>query len=98
MATTGTRAGTARRQYCWWITFTAPFPATAARLQLRSPAEFTRESFRVIVCDAHTHAGNNVEEVAIFLELHQRVDAHGNRVPHLNALVRCTDQYAWCRK
>lgn len=92
---TGTRSGCARRQYCWWLTFSAPYPATVERFGLKSPAEFTRQEFLDVVKAAHAAAGVELEEAAVFLELHARVDDQGNRVPHLNCLVRAGTQYGW---
>ena len=89
----GARAGNARRQYCWWITFSAPYPETAARLQLRSPTDLSRESFLDAVRAAYTSAGQPLAEAAVFLELHRRTDQQGDRVPHLNALVRAETQH-----
>ena len=41
----GTRDGFARRQYCWWITFSHPFEDTVAQQQLRTPSSFDRKTF-----------------------------------------------------
>ena len=91
----GNRSGWARRQYCWWITFSHPYDATVQRQNLRTPSSFTREAFLEVVRAAHASAGVVLEEVAIFKEMHQRTDSAGERLPHLNAMVRASDQYAW---
>jgi hypothetical protein len=92
---TGNRAGAARRQYCWLITFAAPVAATIATLGLKSPVDFTRQQFLDVVLAAYTAAGVVAEEAAVFLEMHKRVDEQGNRVPHLHCLVRASTQHAW---
>ncbi len=91
----GSRAGEARRQYCWWITFAFPYAATVARLGLRTPADFTRQSFMEACVAAHRAARVILEEGVVFLEFHQRTDSAGQRLRHLNALVRAGAQYAW---
>ena len=93
----GTRAGWARRQYAWWITFTHPYEETVARLQLRTPSSFTRQEFLDATLRCHVEAGVRLEEAGVFRELHVRRDADGDRVPHLNAIVRSSDQYTWTR-
>jgi len=87
--------GTARRQYCWWITFPFPYEDTVTRLGLITPNDFTRESFLEACKVAHTAAGVDVVEGAVFLEKHVRTDSAGQRLPHLNALVRAGVQFAW---
>ncbi len=44
---------------------------------------------------AHREAGITVEEGLVFKERHQRTNAAGEPLPHLNALVRAAAQYAW---
>lgn len=88
-------AGTARRQYCWWITFPFPYEDTVTRLGLKTPDDFTRESFLEACRAAHTAAGIDVVEGAVFLEKHVRTDNAGQRLVHLNALVRAGVQYTW---
>ena len=34
-SSSSTRAGAKRRQYCWWITFSYPYPETVQRLQCK---------------------------------------------------------------
>ena len=87
--------GTARRQYCWWITFPFPYEDTVTRLGLKTPADFTRESFFEACKRSHTAAGIELVEGAVFLEKHVRTDGQGERLVHLNALVRAGVQYAW---
>ena len=91
-----TRVGRARRQYCWWITFAQPFPETVARLNLRAPSDFARQTFLDSVLQYHRAAQIAPLEIVIFKEPHARVDAAGVRVNHLNALCRYGDlQHAW---
>ena len=94
----GSRAGWGRRQYCWWITFSHPHEVTAAQQDLKTPsslAEPKRETFLKAVQEAHAAAGTPIEEAAVFLEKHQRTDSEGNRLVHLNALVRAKEPYSW---
>lgn len=91
----GARGGRARRQYCWWVTFSYPLPETVARLGLKTPDEFTRETFCDTIRAAYTKAKVSLEEVAVFRELHERADDSGRRLPHLNALCRSSTQHAW---
>ena len=91
------RAGWARRQYCWWVTFAHPYEETAVRRNLRTPSDFTRESFLEALKDSCEAAGVHLVEVVIFLEPHERRDASGNAVPHLNALLRASQQFGWRR-
>ena len=93
----GTRTGSARRQYCWWITFSFPYEDTVANLGLQTPAAFTRQSWADVVRDVHDAAGISLHEMVIFKEFHERTDASGQRLPHYNALVRSDEQYAWRR-
>ena len=91
-------AGRARRAgstYCWWITLSYPLPETVERLGLKTPDDFTREQWLETVRSAHDQARVQLEEVAVFLELHMRTDGAGRRLPHLNALCRSSRQYVW---
>ena len=74
-------------QYVYWITMPHPTPETAHRL--KSPTDYTRESFRQTVCRAHEENGVIVLEAGTFQELH----SHGK--VHLNCLVRAEKQYRW---
>ena len=93
--TAATRAGRARRQYCWWVTFAYPLPDTVQRLGLKTPDNFTRQSWLEAVRTAHEKARVKLDEAAVFLERHQRTDGTGRRLPHLNAVCRSASQYAW---
>jgi len=93
--TASSRAGKARRQYCWWITLSYPLPETVERLGLKTPDDFTREQWLEIVRSAHDQARVQLEEVDVSLEQHMRTDGAGRRLPHLNALCRSSRQYAW---
>ena len=90
------RAGRARRQYCWWITLAYPYPETVARLSLRTPDDFSRQEFCVLVRECHVEARVTLTEAAVFLEYHgpHRLRQTGERLPHLNCLTRSDDQYA----
>jgi hypothetical protein len=91
----GARAGQPRRQYCWWVTFPFPYDQTIQRLQLKTPADFDRDSFSKLCVEAFAHGGWEVQETANFLELHLRTDANGDRLPHLNCLLRVGSQCTW---
>ena len=93
----GSRQGIARRQYCWWITFSYPYASTVQQHGLRTPANFTRQTFLDLCRECHQGAGVALVEVVIFLEKHQRVDDEGNRLPRLNALTKASSQHAWKR-
>ena len=95
LVNSGTREGWARRQYAWWITFAHPYDDTVVRLQLRTPSSFTRQEFLDASLRCHLDAGVRLEEAAVFKELHSRVDADGERVPHLNIAVRSSDRFVW---
>ena len=49
----GPRTGTAQKQYCWWITMSFPYPETVARLGLKTPDDFTPDTFLEMVLAAH---------------------------------------------
>ena len=89
------RAGKARRQYCWWLTFSYPYQETVVRLGLKTPDDFTREELLEVIKFATAKAKWKLVEAAFFLEYHQRTDAVGRRLPHLNALCRFEGQHAW---
>eukprot|EP00973_Karenia_brevis_P080160 11119783-Karenia_brevis.AAC.1 len=97
------RAGRARRQLVWWITFSFPYVSTVERLGLKTPDDMNtdgkqgRQTFLGMVRRAHVAAGIALVEAAVFLEKHARTDAAGRRLPHLNCLVRASAQYAWSR-
>jgi hypothetical protein len=92
----GSRAGQPRRQYCWWITFSFPYPETVRELGLRTPAAFsTRESFADACRQVHLAAGIDLVEMAIAKEFHERRGDDGQRLPHYDALVRSPNQYSW---
>ena len=88
------RDGSAR-QYCWWITFPFPYAVTVVRLQLKTPAEYTRQSFLDEVKRAYERVGVPILEAVVFLEKHRRRGADGERLPHLNVLAKTADQRAW---
>ena len=96
-----TREGRARRQYCWWITFAFPYVETVQRLGLSTPSDLAvdgkggRQKFLEIVRAAHEAVHIDVLECAVFLERHLRTDSSGNRLPHLNCLVKSSSQYSW---
>ena len=87
--------GAAARQHCWWITFAHPYQETVEQLQLKTPTDFTRSTFLDLVKAVYAGAGKRVLEAAVFLEPHRRTDAAGNRLLHLNCLVRCDEQHRW---
>ena len=76
-------------QYVYLIVFSHPHEETVRRLQLRTPADFTRESFRALSVESHAAAGVEVVETAAFAE------RHTNGEVHLNLLVRASTQYRW---
>lgn len=45
-----------KRQYTWWMTLGYPYPATVARLNLRTPDDFDHQSFFEFVLDVHQAA------------------------------------------
>ena len=77
-------------QYVYWICMAHPTQETlAAKPGMKTPADFSRESFTELVINVHSSCGVELEEVACFLE------PHANGQPHLNALVRSLRQYRW---
>jgi len=83
------------RQYCWWVTFAHPLEETVQRLQLKTPSDFTRQSFLELVQTVFRVCDLPLVEAAVFLEPHSRTDNEGNRVMHLNCLTRCAGQHTW---
>ena len=95
---TGPESGTQRgcaKQYCWAIIFSFPYDETIVRLGIRTPAEYTRETWHETTLSVHAEVGIPLVETAVFLERHLRCDSTGVRLPHLNVLVRCDRQYRW---
>ena len=84
----GPRTGKAKKQYCWWITMSFPYPETVARLGLKTPDDFTPDTFLEMVRAAHVARGIQLDEAVVFTEKHQCTNAGGERLKHLNALVR----------
>ena len=77
-------------QYVYWICMAHPTQETlVAKPGMKTPADFSRESFTELVVSVHSSCGVELEEVACFLE------PHANGQPHLNALVRSLRQYRW---
>ena len=77
-------------QYVYWICMAHPTPETLAKkADIKTPADFSRESFTELVVKVHTESGVTLEETACFLE------PHANGQPHLNLLVRSLAQYRW---
>ncbi len=76
-------------QYVYWIVMPHLTPETLALTQVKTPAEFTHDSFRELVVEAHTACDITVEETACFLE------PHANGLPHFNLLARALTQYRW---
>ena len=97
MEENNTRAGRARRQYCWWITFAFPYAATVAALGLATPDDLAvddkagRQRFLDIALQMCAVAPIIVLEAAVFLERHRRTDDSGRRLPHLNCLIKLTE-------
>ena len=73
------------------VIFTASREDAVQRLELKTPEDFTRESFRATVVAAHASAGVTLTETACFLE------PHADGRPHLNLLCRSPAQYRWKR-
>ena len=66
-------------QYVYWICMAHPTPETLAKkADIKTPADFSRESFTELVVKVHTESGDTVEEASCFLE------PHANGQPHLN--------------
>ena len=74
-------------QYVYWITF--PHPKDEHLPSMKAPSAFSRQEFRDLILQVHTDCSKKILETVVFLEPHQ------NGKPHLNCLVRCTDQYRW---
>ena len=92
----GPRTGKAKKQYCWWITMSFPYPEMVARLGLKTPDDFTPDTFLEMVRAAHVARGIQLDEAVVFTEKHQCTNAGGERLKHLNALVRTKNwQYRW---
>ena len=77
-------------QDVYWICMAHPTQETlVAKPGMKTPVDFSRESFTELVVNVHSGCGVELEEVACFLE------PHANGQPHLNALVRSLRQYRW---
>ena len=75
---------------CIWICMAHPTQKTlVAKPDMKTPADFSRESFTELVVNVHSSCSVVLEEVACFLE------PHANGQPHLDALVRSLRQYRW---
>ena len=87
----GGQAGrSAHEQYEYWICMAHPTQETlVAKPGMKTPADFSRESFTELVVNVHSSCSVELEEVACFLE------PHANGQPHLDALVRSLRQYRW---
>ena len=80
----------AREQCMFWICIAHPTQETlVAKPGMKTPADFSRESFTELVVNVHSSCSVELEEVVCFLE------PHVNGQPHLNALVRSLRQYRW---
>ena len=78
-------------QYVYWICMVFPSEETVATHGCRTPADFTRESFREACVEAHTFCGQEVVETVCFQEPHE------DGRPQLNLLIRCKKQHRWLR-
>ena len=76
-------------QYTYWTTFPHPTEESIRRLGLRSPSEFSRESFAELAVKVHKDCDVSLLETATFLE------PHASGKPHLNVLGRAGSQYRW---
>ena len=76
-------------QYVYWICMPHPLDETVERHGIKKPSDFTRQTFREMMVEAHTHCGIELVETACFLE------PHASGLPHLNLLVRAKRQYRW---
>lgn len=78
-------------QYVYALVFSHPKQETVARLNLKTPADFSKTSFRTLVLQCHAAHGVDLVETACFQELHE------NGAPHLNLLVRASAQFRWLK-
>ena len=77
-------------QYVYWICMAHPTQETlVAKPGMKTPADFSRESFTELVVNVHSSCTVELEEVACFLE------PRAKGQPHLDALVRSLRQYRW---
>ena len=76
-------------QYVHWTAMPQPTPETSAQTQVRTPADFTHDSFRELVVEARAACDTMLEETACFLE------PRANGLPHLNLLVWALAQHRW---
>lgn len=58
-------------QYVYLITMAHPTPENVQQLSLKTPADFTRDSFRELVVEAHAAVGVTLMETVCFREPHE---------------------------
>ena len=75
--------------YVYWICFQHPNAETIAEQNLKTPRDFTRESFSALIVQAHRECGISIVQTATF----QEPNANGKF--HLNCLVLSQTQYRW---
>ena len=78
-------------QYVYWITMSFPSEETVAEHGVKTPTDFDRDAFRVLVAEAHTFCRVELVETACFKE------PHADGRPHLNLLVRAKTQFRWLK-
>ena len=75
-------------QYVYCTCMAHPTQETlVAKPGMKTPADFSRESFTELVVNVHSSCGVELEEVACFLE------PRANGQPHLNVLLRSLRQW-----
>jgi hypothetical protein len=68
-----------------------PSEETVAEHGVKTPADFDRDAFRVLVAEAHTFCRVELVETVCFKE------PHADGRPHLNLLVRAKTQFRWLK-
>ena len=76
-------------QYVYWVCMVFPSDETVAEHGVKTPADFTRTTFREMVHEAHAHCSVEILETVCFKE------PHADGRPHMNLLVRAKKQYRW---
>ena len=78
-------------QYVYWICFAFPSEETVAEHGIKTPADFSRQTFREVVAEAYKFCKLELVETVCFQE------PHADGRPHLNLLIRAKTQHRWLK-
>ena len=87
LALTGQRGRGIHGQYVYWIVMAFPTPETMAKRGVRTPDDFTHDSFTALVVQVLGSCDAPLEETICFRE------PHANGKPRFNLLVRASSHH-----